>query len=68
MNKLVGMLIALGVTFSVAQASELTHEFKNPSFSEEKVDRVGAFAKDDGFLNFLTTKVADTAFVNTESV
>jgi hypothetical protein len=27
------MLITLGVTFSVAQADDLTHEFKNPSFS-----------------------------------
>ena len=33
MNKVVKMLVALGVTFSVAQASDLTHEFKNPSFS-----------------------------------
>jgi hypothetical protein len=33
MNKVVRMLITLGVTFSVAQASDLTHEFKNPSFS-----------------------------------
>jgi len=33
MKKLLKLIIAMGVTMSMAQASELVHEFKNPSFS-----------------------------------
>jgi len=33
MKKLLQLIIAMGVTMSMAQASELVHEFKNPSFS-----------------------------------
>lgn len=33
MKKLFKLIIAMGVTMSMAQASELIHEFKNPSFS-----------------------------------
>ena len=34
-KQVLGIIVSLGVTGAIAQASELTHEFKNPSFSGE---------------------------------